>query len=263
MDAFVEVFINLPLWSVVLFCFIAAALPPSFQWWLIFRSPLKERLKAFSGVEAAIIGSVGLLFGLFTAFLANDIWTRNQVASHAVMQEAEGIRTLARYAEGMSEKSNTAMREALIDYTQTVIEKDWPKMSEGSRSKELLSKVRVISGMIITGDVGKEAGPAIQAKLIDAYTQIRESRQTRVQSAENRKLTIKWYALLVFGMLTQCAISVVHITRPKPLILAQCVFGFAFAAGLSILLSNEFPFSPLNPISSEPLQKALESMFRK
>ena len=136
-------------------------------------------------------------------------------------------------------------------------------MAEGSRSKELLGKVRTISGLIIAGDVGKEAGPTIQGRLIDAFTQMRDSRQTRVQLAENRKLTIKWYALMIFGFLTQLAIAVVHINRPHAQALAQVIFGLAFAACLAILITNEFPFSPMNPISSEPLQKALESLFRK
>jgi hypothetical protein len=256
-------FFTWPLWLVIVSCFLVTAVPPIFQWWFIYRSPFHERIAGFMGVEPAIIGAVGLLFGLFAAFLANDIWARNQIAENAVTQEADAIRTLARYAEGMSQKSNETMRAALVDYAQTVIDKDWPKMTEGSRSKELLSKVRVISGHIITGEIGREAGPAIQGRMIDAFTQMRDNRQTRVQMAENRKLTIKWYALLVFGLLTQFAIAVVHINRPRAHALAQFVFGLAFASCLGILVTNEFPFSPMNPISSEPLQKAMESLFRK
>jgi len=42
---------------------------------------------------------------------------------------------------------------------------------------------------------------------------------------------------------------------------AGLLFGL-FAACLAILITNEFPFSPMNPISPEPLQKALESLNR-
>lgn len=257
-----EAFVTWPVWTVVASCFAVTAIPAIFQWWLVFRSPLREDLQLYSGVEPAVIGAVGLLFGLFAAFLANDIWSRNQIAELAVTQEADAVRTLARYTEGMSARSNDLMKAALVDYVQTVIEKDWPKMTQGSRSRELLAKVRAMSGLIVSGEVGKEAGPSIQGRLIDAYTQIRDNRQTRVQMAENRKLTIKWYALMVFGFLTQFAIAIVHITRPKAQILAQLVFGLAFAACLAILITNEFPFSPMNPIPPEPLQKALESLNR-
>jgi len=46
------------------------------QCWLIFRSPLREDLKLYGGVEPAVIGTAGLLFGLFAACLA--ILTTNE-----------------------------------------------------------------------------------------------------------------------------------------------------------------------------------------
>ena len=99
--------------------------------------------------------------------------------------------------------------------------------------------------------------------MIDAFTQMRDNRQTRVQIAENRRLTIKWYALIIFGLLTQVAIGIVHINRPAPHLIAQLVFSAAFASCLTILMLNEFPFSAMNPVSAEPLQKAMESLSRK
>ena len=256
-------FVTWPIWVIVALCFVFGALPPLFIGWLIYRSPIKAFFQRAIQVESALIGSVAILFGLFAAFLANDIWSRNLTAQNAVVHEADAIRTLARYTEGMAAEHNEVMRKALTDYIQTVIEKDWPKMAEGSRSTELLAKVRQISTLIIAGEIGRAAGPTIQGRMIDAFTAIRENRQTRVQLAENRKLTIKWYSLLVFGLLTQVSIAIVHVNRPRPVVFAQAIFGIAFSACVAILIINEFPFSPLNPISPEPLKTAMESLTRK
>ena len=252
-----------PASAVVFLCVFLALCPALLFWWLSRLPALQSRCATLTGVEPAMIGAVGLLFGLFAAFLANDIWSRNQVAAHAVFQESDAIRTLARYAEGMSPKAQQAMQAALSDYAVTVIEQDWPKMLEGTRSKELLPRVRTISSLIISGDLGKEAGPGMQGRMIDAFTQLRDARQARLQIAECRKLTIKWYALIIFGLLTQVAIGLVHITRPRPNLAAQLVFAAAFASCLSILMLNEFPFSAMNPVSAEPLEKAVESLTRK
>jgi hypothetical protein len=98
--------------------------------------------------------------------------------------------------------------------------------------------------------------------MLDAFVQLREKRQVRVIIAESRNFTIKWHAMILFGVLTQLAIAITHISRPKPMLLAQLVFGLALSTCLSILLMNEFPFSSVNPISSEPLRTAMASLFR-
>jgi hypothetical protein len=255
-------FVNYPMWMIVVVGFLIAAFPPLLLWTIFYKTPMRRYFAHSSEVEAAVIGAVAILFGLFAAFLANDIWMRNQIGIQAVEREGDAIRTLARYTEGMPAAYNDQMRAALTDYAKTVIEKDWPKMTEGKRSTELLAKVRAISTMIVTGDIGKIAGPTIQGRMIDAFTTMRENRQIRVQLAEARTLSVKWYALMIFGLLTQLAIGFAHVHRPREQLIAQAIFGLALAACLNILIVNEFPFSAINPISPDPLQKAMESLYR-
>jgi hypothetical protein len=69
--------------------------------------------------------------------------------------------------------------------------------------------------------------------------------------------------MIMFAVLTQLAIAIAHIDRPKSMLLAQLVFGVALSTCLAILLLNEFPFSKLNPISPDPIRSAMESLFRE
>ena len=254
-------FLNWPPALVVTACLIAALAPPLLLTWLAAHASPRH-IQAYSGAEPAIIGTVSLLFGLFAAFLANDIWTRNQTARQAVIEEADAIRNLARLVEGQDKENVETLRVALVDYIKVVIDKDWPLMQTGARSLDVLAKVRTISNLIVTGPVGKTAGPVVQGRMLDAFVHMREKRQVRTILAENRTFTIKWHALILFGLLTQLAITVTHLNKPKPMLLAHVVFGLALATCLSILVTNEFPFSALNPISPEPLQTALASLFR-
>jgi hypothetical protein len=229
--------------------------------WICSRLAKRPAVMAFAGAEPAIIGTVSLLFGLFAAFLANDIWSRNQAAHEAVVAEGDAIRNLARLSEG-NDQATEAMRASLADYVRTAIDKDWPLMQIGKRSLEVLPKVKAISALIVTGAVGKAVGPVVQGKMLDAFTQLREKRQTRTILAESRTFTIKWHALILFGFLTQLAITLTHLTKPKPMLLSHLVFGCALATCLSILVLNEFPFSRLNPIPSDPLSLAAASLYR-
>lgn len=256
-----SVILNWPPAMVVAACVLAALGPALLLTWLASRLPA-HHIAAFTGAEPAIIGTVSLLFGLFAAFLANDIWTRNQIARQAVIEEGDAIRNLARLAEGLDKQNVETMRDALVDYVKVVVEKDWPLMQTGERSLEVLAKVRTISNLIVSGPIGKAVGPTVQSKMLDSFVHLREKRQIRTILAENRTFTIKWHALVLFGLLTQLAITITHLSKPRPMLLGQLVFGLALATCLSILVTNEFPFSHLNPISPEPLESAQRSLFR-
>lgn len=66
-------FVSWPIWVIVALCFLLGAVPPVIIGWLVYRSPIKSFFQKAIGVEGALIGSVAILFGLFAAFLANDI----------------------------------------------------------------------------------------------------------------------------------------------------------------------------------------------
>ena len=255
-------FLSWPPAAVVAASAALALLPALLMAFLVSRRSMQGICTSFAGTEPAIIGTVSLLFGLFAAFLANDIWSRNQIARQAVIEEGDAIRNLARLAEGQDRQQTATLNAALTDYVVTVREKDWPLMAQGKRSLEVLARVRTISNLIVSGPVGQTAGPVVQSKMIDAFTHMREKRQVRTIMAENRTFTIKWHALILFGFLTQIAITITHLTKVRAMVLAHLVFGLALATCLSILVLNEFPFSPLNPISSDPLRTAMESLGR-
>jgi hypothetical protein len=261
LDNMASYLLQLQPYQIVLISFVIAAVIP-----LIFLTMEQQpRLRSIFGsdewlVEPAMIGSVGLMFGLFAAFLANDIWGTNVLARNAVLQEADGIQAMLRYSEPLPEAEAKMMKNVLTTYVKKAIENEWPKMTAGEIEPEASNRLRAISNAIIIFEVGKSEGAVIQGRLLDAFNQIRVNWQTRVRIAQERSITIKWQGVILFGLITQIAIGVVHFRRPKAMLVAQGIFGFAFALTTVLLFINEFPFSPLDPISAEPLIRAFEAL---
>ena len=53
------------------------------------RGPLASSIQAATGLVAAYLTSIAVLFGLFAALLANDVWDKDTVARKLV--QAEGM----------------------------------------------------------------------------------------------------------------------------------------------------------------------------
>ena len=95
---------------------------------------------------------------------------------------------------------------------------------------------------------------------MEAFQQINSGWQSRTRIAVLRQTTVKWQGVILFALLTQIAIGIVHIRRPYGMVVAQVIFGLAFALTTVILFINEFPFSALAPVSSEPIKDVLHAL---
>src|SRR3954454_23592749 len=69
--------------------------------WLTHLSPARPFFASCIGITGPFFASVALLFGLFSAFLANDVHHQNAEIEAAVFREADGIRTMMRLAEAL------------------------------------------------------------------------------------------------------------------------------------------------------------------
>ncbi|MCE1181844.1 MAG: hypothetical protein LWW81_05995 [Rhodocyclales bacterium] len=263
LDTMVLNFLQLEPYQLVLVSLVIASVVP-FLIFLVQRQPKLFARFSSDGwlVEPAIIGPVSLMFGLFAAFLANDIWGTNVAARNAVLQEADGVQAMLRYTEPLPDAEAKMMKNVLTTYVRKAIDNEWPKMRDGQVDPDAVDRLRAISNAIIIFEVGKSEGAVIQGRLLDAFNQIRVNWQTRTRIAQERQVTIKWHGVILFALLTQIAIGVVHFRRMRAMLVAQSIFGLAYALSTVLLFINEFPFSQLAPISAEPLARAYEALLR-
>ena len=103
--------------------------------WLTHLSPARPFFASCVGIAGPFFASVAVLFGLFAAFLANDVQHRNAAIAAAVFREADGIRAILRLAETLGPAGKPAMAAA-VDYTQSVLTKEWQAMREHASATE-------------------------------------------------------------------------------------------------------------------------------
>ena len=77
---------------------VISALLPVASASLIFlaeaKGPLSGPIRKTRGIVAPYFGSVAILFGLFAALLASDVWQKTNEAKRAVLAEAHAVETL-------------------------------------------------------------------------------------------------------------------------------------------------------------------------
>src|SRR6187200_3292213 len=85
--------------------------------WLTHLSPARPFFASCIGIVGPFFASVAVLFGLFSAFIANDVQHRNAQIRAAILGEADGLRTILRLAEAVG-PAGSPVKIAAVDYTK-------------------------------------------------------------------------------------------------------------------------------------------------
>ena len=100
---------------------------------LACHSRLGAPIRSVGGLVAPFFGSVALLFGLLTGFLASDVGDRNRQAVRAVQTEAGELRNI--YTLSVASASDMAeIRVALKAYVNSEVHDEWPAIMNGETS---------------------------------------------------------------------------------------------------------------------------------
>src|SRR5262245_6978183 len=109
--------------------------------WLTHLSPARPFFASCIGIAGPFLPSVAVLFGLFAAFLANEVQHRNAELKAAVFREADGVRAIIRLSEAVG-AAGRPVTAAAVGYTQSVLAKELPAMRERSGAPEDLGALR-------------------------------------------------------------------------------------------------------------------------
>jgi hypothetical protein len=150
--------------------------------WLTHLSTLRPFFASCVGITGPFFASVAVLFGLFSAFLANDVQHRNAELNAAVFREADGVRTIMRLAEALG-AAGRPVTAAAIGYTQSVLTKELPAMRERGTAPEDLGALRNLIVVLLAPEVTVALPTAAQQSMLEGLLEVRQARLTRLTLA--------------------------------------------------------------------------------
>ena len=158
--------------------------------WIAERSPAAPFWQRRVGVGHQLTATVALIFGLYSAFLAEDVWTMHDKARAAVLREDAAIRVLLRVVESVGPEGQR-LRELLLRYGRASTVGDW--MNELDRPATL----GIIHGLLYEGLFGAvvKAGPEVQRTTMNALMELRAGHLDRVALATETAGEGKWSAV--------------------------------------------------------------------
>ena len=220
--------------------------------WLTHMSPARPFFASCIGIAGPFFASVAVLFGLFSAFLANNVQNRNAHLDAAIFSEADGLRTILRIAEALG-PTGRPIAVAAIDYMQTVLTKEWPSMLRRDNVPENIGALRNLALAVLAPELTATLAPAAHHVLLEGLVEVRKARRERLTLSAGTSDGMNWIAMIALGVLTQIAVAVVQLERMRPQALALFVFTTAFATTVVLVgLAND----PLSRNDVAPLRAA-------
>jgi len=220
--------------------------------WLSFASRFSAYAQNWKGVVPPFVAVPATLFGLMMTFLSQDVWEANRSAYRAVTLEREQLAMLTALSSN-GDNTNDIPR-AVRDYVETVVGLEWKTMEDGKEAPETEAALNRLTRVVADAKIE----PVFQRTLIDTVMRLRSAREQRLALAGGFPDDRKWAAVIIIAFITQVAIAVAHLDRPRPQLLAQAIFALAAIVPISLVASVDEPYSPPNAVNSEPLAQLLE-----
>lgn len=255
----IDRWLDLPLWGIFVSLIVAFFFSAWAIHWLCFKARSRTLAATLVGVVPPFFGSVAVLFALLTGFLANEVWDRNRQAARTVLAERETLQAI----QAISIATVTNMediRAATRLYTELLLEDEWPLMREQGSSAKAGRALLALLGQISNPEVARSAGPAAQTALLDAVLKLRSARDDRLALSSDQTDRTKWIAVLFLALITQVAIGIVHLDKPRAQLAALTIFSSAVVVTLGLIAIRERPFDGTLHVSPAPIAEALRSM---
>jgi hypothetical protein len=251
--------LNLPVFGIFVCLVIFYGATAALIAWLAFRSPLSDRIRGLSGIVAPYFNAIALLFALLTGFLAGDVIDRSKQAVRAVQIESGALSNL--YALSQASAADTAhIRDALRAYLDALVNDEWQMMATEGNSSKADAALATLLRTIAEPGIATTAGPVVHTGFVELALRAAAARSDRLAINSHQSDGIKWTTVLFLCLMTQLAIGIVHLDRPRPHIAAMAVFSVAAIVALGLIAIQESPFDGPMTISPEPLERVLKSV---
>jgi hypothetical protein len=213
-----------------------------------------ERGSSFKVVSPGILPPLGIIFGLFVAFVAAQVWTDNERANAAVDREAGALRSIVILASIFPAEPETHLRALIRDFIEAAAAQEWPMM--GNRTATLrmiphpLAEALQLTLALTPNSEGQKTA---QREITIALENALEARRQRILISRSEVNLVKWSALFLQAACALIAIAMVHSDNRLAAAVAMGLFATGVAASVLLIFAHDRPFTGAISVGPAPL----------
>ena len=161
---------------------------------------------------APFFAAISMVFALFLAFHAADIWTHKREAERAFIQAGSAIKRFDEMVGPTQLNIPEAQRE-LGRYVKYVFKDEWRKSRNQKGSDRAEGAFRNLQSIVLQAT---QTLPAPTANQLNALmNDIARTRSDRLWIGGNHTEVSSWLAVILLGFLTHLAVASVHFDRRR------------------------------------------------
>jgi len=213
-----------------------------------------ERMRAFKAVSPGMLSPLGVIFGLFVAFTAAQVWNDNDRANAAVNREASALKSVLVLAATFPGDSEAHLRSLVRRYVEETANQEWPMMVRHTATLSI-SPASLVEALQQTLALSpNNSGQQIaQREIVTSLENAFEARRQRILASRSRVDFTKWACLILQAACALLAIAVVHSDNRLASTISLGVFATGIAASVLLILVHDEPFVGQVSVGAQPL----------
>jgi len=204
-----------------------------------------------------IFAVIGVVYAVLLAFVAIGVWERFDGAESQTYSEANSIVALYRDARAVPEKAQ--IRAAIREYTDLVVEDEWPKMIGGSHSDKADAAIERIARVVDLLQPKTLGQQDVHTAMLASLGQTLSDRAARISMGATGLNPIVW-VVLAFGAIVAVGFSFLFPFKRKRM-QAIMVGSLAFSIAIVFYLTTaiDYPFHGDITVQPHAFENALHT----
>jgi hypothetical protein len=217
-----------------------------------------ERARAFKAVSPGILSPLGILFGLYVAFTAAQVWGDIDRANTAVNREASALSAIVILAASFPGDPEAQLRALVQRYIETTAAEEWPMMARHAAKLRItpapLAEALRLDLSLSPQNRGQEAA---QREIATAIENALDARRQRITISLSQVNWVKWSCLFVQAIGLLVAIAMMHNDNRRTSAFAMGLFATGVAVSVLLIASHNRPFTGEISVGPDPLLQVL------
>jgi presenilin-like A22 family membrane protease len=200
------------------------------------------------------------LVGFIFAFVTVAAWQNHNAVSDNVSKEAHTLFDLYQMLEAYPSEAKKAGQEEIINYTQAVINQEWPNLTSQKMDVETFKKLEHINTTFHNHQAANLEGLAVHTETLRLFSTYRDLRRNRIENAVSFVGRPMWGALVLSALFLTLFSAFFKTKNIRIHAVMMALEGGSLGVMFFLLVLFDNPFAGPSAIQPTSFQKTLDSI---